>query len=164
MPFRKKKEEQPAVEEQADILAVQREMKMTALENANAQRQQHIEQRKERIAAERESQAEENWVPTFRELRTPCFLIDYQANRSGDIIIKIRVPFRYRNLAKPMQEAYNQPLEAHFYKFSKAEHERSRIDELFANRQTSTVSLDQLGIDGTSTVGSARTHPTTADD
>jgi len=158
MPFRKKKEEQqesPA--EEADILAVQKKMKLSALETANAVKQQHIEQR-------RESAPPENWLPKFQELRTPCFLIDYHANPSGDIIIKIRVPFRYRDLAKPMQEAYNQPLEAHFYKFSKAEHERSRLDELFANRQTSSVSLEQFGFERTSTSGSAGTYPTETDD
>ena len=107
---------------------------------AQAIRTQRAHERAERAKAKAEHH---KWEPEFDGVTAPMFLVDMQFMRTGDIIIKMRVPFRWRHLVLPLSEGYNQPLEATITKWSRADAERQRIRQQYRTRQVGTTGSER---------------------
>ena|SRR5215471_2647175 len=55
-------------------------------------------------------------------------LVEFSHTRSGDVLVKIRIPYMYRHQPSKLQDAYGQPLQVHVSKWTQAEEARERAE------------------------------------
>src|SRR5215471_12422796 len=60
----------------------------------------------------------------FDEAWFVAHLVEFSFTRQGDVLVKLRVPYIYRDQASKLKDAYNMTLQAHLAPWSQAEEAR----------------------------------------
>lgn len=93
-------------------------------------RAERVKRDVERAAALVPQLAKEN-ISTgkFDEAWLVAQLVEFSFTRSGDVLVKIRVPYIYRDQAKNLADAYGVMMQVHMERWSQADEARRQANE-----------------------------------